>query len=87
MLARFASWFRFRVSVAPWSRLPAPVWAVVASPLLSWALCAPGSRRPWFRWPAGCSCAPWRLSFWWVGAPAPGYAALAAAIDAEIAGE
>jgi hypothetical protein len=58
---RFADFLRFRVSVFPWSVLPAPLWFLVASPLLSWAW----GVRPWFVWPLGRSRSPFRLSFWW----------------------
>lgn len=34
-----------------WSRLPAPLWLLVASPLLSWAAGDPFSWRGWFHPP------------------------------------
>lgn len=52
--------FRVWVACAPWSVLPPPLWFLVASPLLRWALGSPG----WFRWPAGAETRPWRLAFW-----------------------
>lgn len=55
---------RLWICTRPWSRLPAPIWALVASPALRWAM---GGGR-WFCWPADCSRSPLRLSFWWVGA-------------------
>lgn len=51
---------KFRISVARWSVLPAPLWFLVASPALRWA--GIGSR--WFTWPRGCSKSPFRRSFW-----------------------
>ena len=59
------SFLVLRVLVAPWSVLPAPVWALVASPALRWAL---GS-GPWFVWPVGAARVPWRASFWCVSLP------------------
>ena len=53
--------FREWVAFAPWSRLPAPLWFLVASPLLSWAL---GGGKPWFHWPHGVSRSPLRRDFW-----------------------
>lgn len=66
-MTRFLDWLSFRVAVAPWDRLPAFVWFLVASPLLRWAL---GGGGPLFAWPCGASRSPLRLSFWWVGGPA-----------------
>lgn len=51
-----------RILSAPWSYLPAPVWCVVASPLLSWSMGYPVS----LSYPARCSKNPLRLSFWCV---------------------
>jgi hypothetical protein len=55
---------RVWVATARWGVLPAPVWFLVASPLLCWAF---GGSRPWFVWPVGCSRSPLRASFWRVG--------------------
>ncbi len=52
------------VAYAPWSRLPAPLWFLVASPLLAWALETGG---PWFRWPYGVPRSPFRREFWGEG--------------------
>lgn len=54
-----------RIVVSPWGLLPAPVWFLVASPLLRWSF---GSGTPWFRWPIGASRSPLRRSFWRVEA-------------------
>lgn len=52
-----------RIETTNWSILPAPVWFLIASPLLTWAF---GSKGPWFVWPKGCSKSPFRASFWCV---------------------
>jgi hypothetical protein len=57
---RLAFWLMTRA----WSVLPAPLWLLIASPLLRWA--GLGSR--WFGWPVGASRSPLRRSFWRVGA-------------------
>lgn len=54
---------QIRIGVTNWSVLPAPVWFLIASPLLAWAF---GSKGPWFVWPKGCSKSPFRASFWCV---------------------
>jgi len=56
-----------RIMVTNWCLLPAPVWAVVASPLLKWAGIGNPNGR-WCNWPRGSSKSPLRLSFWYVGA-------------------
>lgn len=54
-----------RIWVTNWGVLPAPIWAVVASPLLTWAgIDNPNGR--YFNWPRGASKSPLRLSFWCV---------------------
>ena len=56
---------KYRIMVGNWSLLPAPVWALVASPLLHWAgIANPNGRR--FNWPRGASKSPLHRSFWCV---------------------
>lgn len=55
--------FRVWVACAPWSRLPPPLWALVASPLLSWAIGRGTSGRV-FSWPASGERRPWKAAFW-----------------------
>ena len=57
MLNRFQIWLATR----NWSVLPAPVWFLIASPLLAYAI--GGSL---FNWPAGCTKHPFHPSFWCV---------------------
>ncbi len=52
-----------RIMVTNWSALPAPVWAVVAAPLLTWSGIGNPNGR-WFNWPRGCSKSPFARSFW-----------------------
>lgn len=53
-----------RIGVTNWSVLPAPVWVLIACPLLHWAFGCQGAG--WFAWPKGCSKSPFRASFWCV---------------------
>lgn len=53
-----------RIATAPWSRLPAPIWALTACPALTWA----GIGDRWIGWPKGCAKSPLRASFWHVAA-------------------
>lgn len=56
------NWLQVRIGVTNWSVLPAPVWFLIASPLLNWSLS--GGKGAWFAWPRGCSKNPFRASFW-----------------------
>lgn len=57
MIEKIRTW----IATRNWSRLPAPIWLVIASPLLAFAI----GGRP-FKWPKGCAKVPWRKSFWHV---------------------
>lgn len=63
-MTRFVDWLQFRICVTNWGLLPAPVWALIAAPLLHWAM---GSQGRVFHWPHGASRSPLRMTFWWVG--------------------
>lgn len=60
-----------RILVTHWGWLPAPLWAVTASPLICWALGQP--LRKWIAWPTGASRNPFRKSFWGYPDPASGW--------------
>lgn len=52
-----------RICTTNWCRLPVPLWALIACPLLHWA----GIRRPdgrLFAFPIGRSLNPLHRSFW-----------------------
>jgi hypothetical protein len=53
---------QIRIACTNWGVLPAPLWFLIASPLLAFA--GIGSR--WFTWPKGCSKSPLRATFWCV---------------------
>lgn len=52
-----------KICTTNWSVLPAPIWFLIASPLLSWAM-GPDKDGRWFHWPHGCSYTPLHKSFW-----------------------
>lgn len=41
-------YIQLKIATANWSVLPDPIWALIASPLLKWAL---GCDGPWFKYP------------------------------------
>lgn len=51
---------RERIGTTNWERLPPPIWALVAAPLLGWAF----ESRPYPHWPVGGERRPWRKGFW-----------------------
>lgn len=61
-MTRFLEWLSIFIQTRNWGVLPAPLWFLVASPLLFWA--GIGSRV--FVWPLGSSRSPLRRSFWCV---------------------
>lgn len=61
-MSKFLEWLQIRIAITNWSVLPAPVWVLIASPLLRWSI----GGSTWFHWPCGCSKSPFAASFWCV---------------------
>lgn len=53
-----------RIATTDWGVLPAPLWVLIASPLLHYAI---GGPLGLFHWPRGRTKNPFRLAFWYDG--------------------